>query len=108
MAEPGHPAIPFRIDTATINGETGVGTLATVPQDSLSEVRQCTRVILRTLRGRRIEDPQLGVTDPRWEAGVNTDEIADALDRDEDRADWTVTADPITGSTIGVHVLGVL
>jgi hypothetical protein len=101
MADPGHPALPLTADPVT-------GVINTVPQGSLPEVRQCARVVLRTLRGRRIEDPKLGIIDPRWGSGVDTDEIADALGRDEDRADWEVVADPVTGAAIGARVTGVL
>lgn len=107
MADPGHPAIPFRIDPATVDAETGVGTLATVGQDSLQEVRQCARVILRTARGRRIENPEFGLLDPRWASGIDTDEIAETLDRYEDRAEWEAVAEPVTGATVGVRVTAV-
>ncbi|CAB4894893.1 unannotated protein [freshwater metagenome] len=106
MADPGHPAIPLRLDPATADPETGVGTFATVPQDSLAEVRQCTRAILLTRIGLRIENPELGITDPRFGTSVDADEIADVLDQFEDRAEWDAVADPDTGAIVGVRVTG--
>jgi hypothetical protein len=95
----GHPAVPLRKNPAT-------GTFATVAQDSPVEVKQCARAVLRTMRGRRIEHPELGVSDPLWRTSVDVDEIGATLDEFEDRADW----EPILGlggQPVGMRVAGV-
>lgn len=95
--EPLHPLVPLAPDPAT-------GGVATIVQGTLPEVQQCAAAILRTGRGRRIEHLELGVSDPRWRAGVDLDEIGGALDAHEPRAEW----EPIErdGLAVGVRITG--
>jgi phage baseplate assembly protein W len=95
--DPGHPALPLTLNPTT-------GTFNTVAQDSLAEVRQCAKAILRTPRGQRIEQPALGLPDPRWHGTVDLDAIEATLNQWEDRAVWEAIASPVTGATVGVKI----
>lgn len=95
----GHPAVPLTVDPAT-------RTFRTVTQDSPAEVNQCAGAVLRTMRGQRIEHPEIGVADPLWRTGVDVDEIGAVLDEFEDRADWEPILDR-HDRAVGMRVTGV-
>lgn len=67
------------------------GTLATWPQDSLEDVRQCVAVLLNTPRGVRPLAPDIGIDDPTF-AGVDPEGLRALLEDQEDRAAVDVTA----------------
>jgi phage baseplate assembly protein W len=80
MASPNvpHLAIPFQV----INGQW-----VTVEQDTDDEVAQCVRNICAFERGYRNEDPDFGIDDPTFTTmPIDTEDIARALERYEDRA----------------------
>lgn len=57
-----------------------------VEQDTDDEVRDCVEVILRTRLRSRVDDPDMGISDPTFRAGVDLDEIRDAIADREPRA----------------------
>lgn len=79
-----HMAWPLRL--------TPGGQLMCVEQDTISDVRQCVHILVRTPRGARPLAPEVGVVDPAFTGGVEAAVLKGELQRWEERADVTVTA----------------
>jgi hypothetical protein len=72
MADPIHPAMPFRFAEKP-DGSTDIVTNA---QNSAAEVRAAIEAVLRCPLGFRDERPAFGLTDPTFsQAPLSTDEI---------------------------------
>lgn len=81
MADIPHLAWPLRLAN---------GTLATVEQDTLTDVTQCVNVLLHTPRGARVLLPDYGIEDPTFTDGLDLDEVLEQVADYEERADVTV------------------
>jgi phage baseplate assembly protein W len=78
VADVPHLALPFRV----VNGAA-----VTLEQDSDADVRQCVRTILAYPLGHREDAPEFGTRDQAHrQGGADLAELADAVERWEDRA----------------------
>lgn len=76
-----HLAVPFRIER---------GRAVVVDQDSEAEVLQCVEAVLRYRPGLRYDLPEFGTRDQAHrQGGANLVELADAVERFEDRVHAT-------------------
>lgn len=62
------------------------GRLVTIEQDSAEDIAQCVALILDTRPGERAAFPEFGLPDPLF-ADLDIDEIAETVQRWEERAD---------------------
>lgn len=70
------------------------GRVVTVVQDGQREVDNCVEAVLRTTRGTRIDAPQFGIPDMTFRTnGPDLAPIREAIERDEPRAKFALTAD---------------
>lgn len=79
-----HFAFPFSL-------ASGGGQLAVAEQDSDREIEDCVEVLLTTVRGERIDEPDYGIEDPTFlENGADLDAYASAIERWERRLPYDV------------------
>ena len=74
---PDHFALPFRV---------AAGRAVLLEQDTDPEIAQCSRVVLMTPLGARVEVPDFGLQDPTFERGGVASRAAAALSKWEPRA----------------------
>lgn len=92
-----HFSLPFRIVA---------GAAAVVEQDSSAEIADCVAAVCLTPKGRRIEEPDYGITDPTF---MRADQIAAALlpeiQRWEPRADLhLISNEPIVATALELTI----
>lgn len=86
MPDNPHFSFPFSVDGSSV---------AVDEQDSQEEILSCVNVIVRCPVGFRVERPDFGIPDPTFRATpVNYDEIQDAVETFEPRAELDITEYP--------------
>jgi phage baseplate assembly protein W len=85
---PGETVIPA--ETLLPRGQAP-GTFSVVEQDTLADVKQCIHVLVKTPLGWRPLAPDVGIVDPLWLEGIDTDALAGSLVEWEPRAAVSVT-----------------
>ncbi len=91
-----HLAWPFRLTMgADLPGQVAHAPLQLVEQDTIEDVRQSVRLLLRTPPGARPLAPEVGIDEPTFTAGIDADVLAARLEELEPRAQVSVIAPPV-------------
>jgi hypothetical protein len=87
MADIPHLRFPLELD--------GNGEFVSVEQNSIEDIEQCVKALLRTPLGLSDELPEMGLTyQPFYEGGADVQEIQQQLAQHERRTDVLLDEDP--------------
>lgn len=81
-----HFGLPFAFDAT--------GSATVVEQDSLADIAECVTILAACNRGRRIELPDYGITDPTFHTTFDSPELIAQVARYEPRAQIAVSGGP--------------